>query len=118
MNNSNQIKTGAIISYLAIIFNVIAGLVYTPWMVSKIGKADYGLYTLATSIVAYFAMDFGFGGAISKYIAEFRAEHQEEKINNLLGIVYKFFFILDIILYLGTIFNELFANIAKAFILS
>lgn len=103
MDSKNQIKTGAIISYLAIIFNVIAGLVYTPWMVSKIGKADYGLYTLATSIVAYFAMDFGFGGAISKYIAEFRAEHQEEKINNLLGIVYKFFFILDIIFLIALI---------------
>lgn len=103
MGYKNQIKAGAIISYLAIIFNVIAGLIYTPWMVSKIGKADYGLYTLATSIVAYFAMDFGFGGAISKYIAEFRAEHQEDKINNLLGIVYKFFFILDIIFLIALI---------------
>ena len=86
-----QIKMGAIISYLSIIFNIITGLIYTPWMVNKIGRADYGLYTLATSVVAYFSIDFGFGGAISKFIAQFRAEEREGEINRLLSVVYKLF---------------------------
>ena len=42
----NQIKQGAIISYIAIFFNIAAGLIYTPWMVGQIGVSDYGLYAL------------------------------------------------------------------------
>ena len=35
MNSSKQIKLGALISYFAIAFNIVAGLIYTPWMISK-----------------------------------------------------------------------------------
>ena len=98
-----QIKMGAIISYLSIIFNIITGLIYTPWMVNKIGRADYGLYTLATSVVAYFSIDFGFGGAISKFIAQFRAEKREGEINRLLSVVYKLFILLDVFLLIALV---------------
>ena len=30
--NSRQFKIGAIISYLTIVFNIISGLIYTPWL--------------------------------------------------------------------------------------
>ena len=42
-----QLKYGAIISYLAIFINTATALVYLPWMARKLGKSDYGLYTLA-----------------------------------------------------------------------
>ena len=51
-NNNSQIKSGAIISYLGIIISTIASLLYTPWMKNHIGDANYGLYTLAGSLVA------------------------------------------------------------------
>ena len=51
---NNQIKLGAIISYLSIGFNILAGLLYTPWMVQQIGKSNYGLYTLATSLITLY----------------------------------------------------------------
>ncbi|MFR2693345.1 MAG: hypothetical protein ACLTBV_23630 [Enterocloster bolteae] len=53
-NNNSQIKSGAIISYLGIIISTIASLLYTPWMKNHIGDANYGLYTLAGSLVAVF----------------------------------------------------------------
>ena len=96
LSSNKQIKLGAIISYIAIAFNIISGLIYTPWMVSQIGRADYGLYTLVTSVISYFTLDFGFGGAISKFIAQYRAEKKEEQIGKLLGLVYKFYLAIDI----------------------
>ena len=95
---NNQIKSGAILSYISIIFNIIAGLIYTPWMIRQIGQSDYGLYTLAISVISYFTLDFGFGGAISKFIAQFRAEKKDGEISNLLGLVYKFYFIIDLLI--------------------
>lgn len=50
----SQYKTGAILSYSSVVFNTVAGLIYTPWMISCIGADDYGLYTLALSVVNFF----------------------------------------------------------------
>lgn len=64
----SQYKTGAILSYSSVVFNTVAGLIYTPWMISCIGADDYGLYTLALSVVNFFFTGFwarGFGIAIS-----------------------------------------------------
>ena len=45
MNSQKQIKLGAMISYAAIAINIVATLLYTPWMVRQIGQANYGLFT-------------------------------------------------------------------------
>lgn len=103
INSSKQIKLGAALSYFAIIFNIVAGLIYTPWMVKQIGQSDYGLYTLVTSVISYFTLDFGFGGAISKFIAQFRAEKKEDEIGNLLGLVYKFYFLIDAVILIALV---------------
>ncbi len=67
MKKYNNIKSAAIISYVTIFINIIAALLYTPWMIGQIGKSDYGLYTLAISIIVLFTFDFGFGEAVSRY---------------------------------------------------
>lgn len=100
MNSSKQIKFGAIISYFSIAFNIIAGLVYTPWMIGQIGQSDYGLYTLANSLITLFLVDFGLGSAVSRYVSQYRAEGDEEKVNNFLGAIYKLYAIIDAIIFL------------------
>lgn len=100
MDSNKQIKLGIIISYLSIGINIISGLVYTPWMISSIGKENYGLYTLAYSVIAFFMFDFGLSGAITRYVAKYLAEGCQEKANNCLGLVYKLYFYIDIIFFL------------------
>ena len=46
LESSQQIKIGAVLSYLSIGVNIAAGLIYTPWMIGKIGQSEYGLFTL------------------------------------------------------------------------
>ena len=72
--SNSQIKKGAIISYFSIIFNIIVGLIYTPWMIKLIGKSDYGLYVLANSFLAYFLVDFGLSQSITRFISKYIAE--------------------------------------------
>ena len=91
----SQIKMGAIISYFALGINIITGLLYTPWMVHKIGQSNYGLYTLATSLIAIFMLDFGLGSAVSRFVSKYRAEGNQEAINKIIGIIYKLYFIID-----------------------
>ena len=99
MDSSKQIKLGAIFSYVTIAFNIIAGLIYTPWMITKIGQGNFGLYTLATSLIAMFVMDFGMGAAVSRFVSKYNAEGNQEAVNNFLGVVYKLYFMLDAIVF-------------------
>lgn len=94
-HSSKQIKAGAILSYCVISFNMIAGLIYTPWMISKIGQSNYGLYTLATSLITMFLFDFGMSSAVSRFVSKFIAEGRQDKVNTFLGIVYKLYLIID-----------------------
>jgi O-antigen/teichoic acid export membrane protein len=111
--SSKQIKLGAILSYFIIFFNIVIGLIYTPWMVHKIGKADYGLYALVVSFLTYFVADYGMYQAINKLVSQYRVEGKNDKIENLLGVATKIYLILDFCICLILIF--VYFNIDKIF---
>lgn len=100
MSSLNQIKYGAIISYIAIALNIISGLIVTPWMVKSIGVSDYALYTVVNSLIALLTIDFGLSAATSKFVSQYRAEGREDKISSFLGIVYKLYITVDLIIFL------------------
>lgn len=89
--SSRQIKNGIVISYFTIAFNIIAGLLYTPWMVRQIGQADYGLFALAVSFISFIALDFGMGTAVTRFLCQYKARGDKEGAKKLLGMVYKLF---------------------------
>lgn len=96
----NQLKAGAFLSYFGLAINIIVGLLYTPWMINSIGKADYGLYTLALSVISLFVFDFGIGQAVTRFVAKYLAEGSQEKVNNCLGLVYKLYFYIDVVIFI------------------
>ena len=98
-----QIRKGAVISYLTLLFNIISGLLYTPWMIEQIGQSDYGLYTLAISIISFFALDFGLGSAVARFISDYKAKNDEERIEQFLGIAYKLFAIISALILVALI---------------
>ena len=99
MNINKQIKFGAILSYLSIAVNILAGLIYTPWMIRQIGQSQYGLYTLANSLIALFLVDFGLSSATARYVSKYKAEGDQQKVNNFLGVIYKLYLIIDAIIF-------------------
>lgn len=97
ISSSQQIKLGALLSYIALGINILTGLIYTPWMISSIGKENYGLFTLAMSVITLFVFDFGLSSAVTRFIAKYLAEGKQDKANNCLGLVYKLYFYIDIL---------------------
>lgn len=117
MNSSKQIKMGALLSYFAIAFNMVAGLIYTPWMITQIGQSNYGLYTLANSLITIFVMDFGMSAAVSRFVAKYNAQGDQQAVNNFLGVAYKLYFLLDGIILLalvvvGFFINSIYSNLS------
>lgn len=90
-NSTSQIRRGAIMSYATTFFNIITGLLYTPWMINEIGKSDYGLYTLAISVISFFAMDFGLGPAVSRFLSIHKANQDDKSESEFLGLTFKLF---------------------------
>lgn len=83
----DQKKSGAILSYVHIMINCMLGLVYVKYLRDKLGQAEYGLYATVDSIIAYLAiLDCGFGNAIIRYTARYRAEENKEKEYELNGM--------------------------------
>lgn len=105
----NQLKAGAILSYISLFLSTIIGLVYTPFMLRKMGQSEFGLYSLTASVVGYLTiLDFGFGNAIVRYTAKYRALNEKEKEYNLNGmflIIYTLIGIITAILGLVLYFN-------------
>lgn len=124
MRSYSQIKLGALVSYFTVAFNMLAGLLYTPWMISKIGQENYGLYTLATSFITMFVMDFGMGAAVSRFVSKYNALGNRQAVQNFLGLVYKLYLSIDTIIFsvlivlyffIDTIYQNLTINEVQTF---
>lgn len=96
MSDSNQRKTGAILSYVAIIVNTVIQFFYTPLLIRMLGQGEYGLYSLVSSIIAYLTiLDFGFGNAIVVFSSKYRAKGEFEKDKKFLGMFKFIYFIIS-----------------------
>lgn len=98
MDSSRQLKVGAIMSYGVLAINMIIGLLYTPWMIHSIGKENYGLYSLAMSVISLFVFDFGLSVAVTRFLSKYLAEGRQDKANNCLGLVFRLYLLLDIVI--------------------
>ena len=96
----SQIKGGAILSYLSLGVNILTGLLFTPWMIHSIGRDNFGLYTLAMSVITLFVFDLGLSAAVTRFMSKYLAEGYPEKADNVLGLVYKLYIVIDFILLL------------------
>lgn len=89
----NQIKAGALLSYITLILNSVIALLYTPFMTFKLGQAEYGLYSLVASIISTLTvLDLGFGNAVIRYTAKFKAENKEKRTRKDVWNVFYYLF--------------------------
>lgn len=112
----NQLKIGAILSYVNILISIIVNLGYTPIMIRLLGQSEYGLYSLIGSLVAYLSvLDLGLGNTIVRYVSKNRAvgnKKFESELNGLFLVIYSIIglitLILGSVLYfnIGNIFGE------------
>lgn len=88
----NQLKIGAVLSYVNIVLSIGVGLVYTPFMMRTLGQSEYGLYALVGSVSAYLnILDMGLANTLVRYTARNRAigtKKREAELNGLFLTVY------------------------------
>ena len=110
----SQLKTGALLSYVVLALHNLVALLYTPFMLRMMGKSEYGLYSIAASIVAYLTiLDLGFGNAIVRYTAKFRAQGKQEEQYKMFGMFFLLYCAIGLVVLLAG--GVLYLNVENVF---
>ena len=90
----NQIRIGAVLSYISMGLSTVISLVYTPIMVSNLGKGEYGVYSTVIPIISYLMLlSLGLGSAYVRYYSRAKvAQDKKEmaKLNGMFLVTYTF----------------------------
>lgn len=88
-----QLRLGVILQYVQMGLSILISLVYTPLMLKILGNSEYGLYSLASSIISYLSLlSLGFGSSYIRYYS-IKKKNNPEGIKNLNGL-YLFVFVI------------------------
>ncbi len=110
----DEIRIGAILSYVIIALSTTTGIIYTPFMLRQLGQSEYGLYMLMGSLVGYISIiDFGLHNTIYRFIAKYQAEKDNENQENFLAATFIIYGIITVlVLVIGAV---LFLNLESIF---
>lgn len=104
------------LSYLHMIFEVLSTLLLTPFIISSLGSAEYGVYKLIAAITSYLLLlDLGMGNSVVRYVAKFKENHDMESSRKYLGVCMVFYAAVSVaVLLLGGVlilsFQKIFAT--------
>ena len=104
----SQLRSGIILNYINIGLSSLIPIFYTPIMLNLLGKSEYGLYKLSSSLTGYLSLvSLGMGAAITRYIIKAREEEgkeAEERVFGLFLMLFRAITILSIIIGIVLIF--------------
>jgi O-antigen/teichoic acid export membrane protein len=95
--------------YLAIIVEIVIGLVLLPLNLAYLGPAEYGLWVLLGSVTIHFSLlDLGYAGALVKFMAHYRAHRDARALNEIASTLFFVFLVIGLVAYaltIGVAFN-------------
>lgn len=93
----NERKMGVALTYLNIFLNTFVMLAYTPFVLRYLDQSEYGLYSLAITILTYLAiLDFGFGNAIVVFTSNYLEKNKKKQQQILYGTIKLSYIIISI----------------------
>lgn len=98
----NQLRAGVVMTYVNIGLGSLIPFAYTPIMLRLLGQSEYGLYSLANSVVGYLSLlSFGLGSTIVRYVAKYRAEGDKEQEEKVIGLFIAMYSVLALLVLIG-----------------
>src|SRR5262249_22258373 len=89
--------------YVAIFIDGAIGVVLLPFNIAHLGAAEYGLWALTLSVTWFFGvLDLGYGGALVKFIARYRALRDRAALNEIVSTIGLLFSGLGVVTFLVT----------------
>lgn len=100
----SQLRSGVVLSYVNLALSCIIPFIYTPIMLRMLGEAEYGLYSLSSSVIGYLSLlSFGFGSTILRYMTMYRAKGEKDNEEKAFGFFLILYGIIALLVMLGGI---------------
>lgn len=81
-----KLTINAIVGIVTQFVNLASRIVITPFVLAYISLQEYGLWTICFVILSYAGLSaFGINNAYIRYVAEYQARQEEQKISELLS---------------------------------
>ncbi|MBQ9414055.1 MAG: oligosaccharide flippase family protein [Clostridia bacterium] len=94
----NQIKFGAVASYVSYGLNVVLTLLCTPLMIHYFGDDEFGVYQLVLPIVSSLSvLTFGLGSAYTRYYSIYKTQGDETNMARLNGMFLTLYSVLGLL---------------------
>jgi O-antigen/teichoic acid export membrane protein len=87
MTRRRSLTTNSLLSLIAWVFPILLGFISTPILVSKLGSEQYGLFAVVLGFISY-SFTFGIGKVASKYVPEFQAGGESEKVTQTIAATF------------------------------
>jgi O-antigen/teichoic acid export membrane protein len=95
--------------YLSVAAEMLIGLITLPFNLAHLGTEAYGLWMLTAGVTVHFSiLDLGYGGAMVKFIAQYRAHKDARALNEIASTLFFLFAGFGVLAYLvviGLAFN-------------
>ena len=86
--------------YLFVIAEMAVGLLMLPFNLRHLGPEAYGLWMLTAGITVHFSiLDLGYGGAIVKFVAQYRSQRDAQGLNEIASTIFVLFSLLGVLVY-------------------
>ncbi len=83
----NQVRVGAILSYVSMFLSTAISLVYTPIMIQRLGESEFGVYQSVLPIVSYLnLLSLGMGSAYVRYYSRAKVKNDQRMMAKLNGM--------------------------------
>ena len=97
--SKNQLKNGILLSYINMLLGSIIPFIYTPIMLRIVGQAEYGVYSMAQSVMGHLGLlNLGIGGTIVRYLAKYHAQNNLEDEQKTAGLFIKIYIVIGVLI--------------------
>lgn len=90
--------------YAAILVDGVIGLLLLPFNIAHLGPSAYGLWALMATVTVHFSvLDLGYGGALVRFVAQYRAWRDRTALNEILSTMGVVFTAVGLVTFLVTL---------------
>ena len=83
----NQVRLGAVLSYVSMGLSTLISLIYTPIMLGRLGETEYGVYGAVGPIISYLLLlSMGLGSAYIRYYSQAKVAKDRQEMAKLNGM--------------------------------
>lgn len=83
----SQRKTGVLLSYSSTLLHIAVNIFLTPFVISSLGDAEYGVYQMMVSFAGYLVLiNFGTGNVMTRYVSMYLGKGDKRGERNYIAM--------------------------------